>query len=120
MDYRTKPSSPEALLEHYGAKGMKWGVRKERVTGKQILGARNRQAARAAASRRAPKGSRAANAAKKDFLTNEDRVTASRMTVGEKWAVSFIGGPLGLAYAATNSSRVRGTAARVDAARARR
>jgi len=28
MDYKTKPGSPEEVLEHFGTRGMKWGVRR--------------------------------------------------------------------------------------------
>lgn len=33
-----KPGSPEEVLAHFGAKGMKWGVRKSRQTSKQAGG----------------------------------------------------------------------------------
>ena len=29
IDFRVKPESPGGILEHYGTKGMRWGVRKE-------------------------------------------------------------------------------------------
>jgi hypothetical protein len=32
MTYSEKPATPEELL-HYGVKGMKWGVRKDRPEG---------------------------------------------------------------------------------------
>lgn len=34
MDYKTKPGSPTAVLEHYGIKGMKWGIRRENPSGR--------------------------------------------------------------------------------------
>lgn len=109
----TKPSSPtEVVLAHVGVKGMKWGVRRTNPTGGEIRGARARQALRKQrfnrsvdrVNRSVSKGDRKTTAAavkdlrknKKEFLTNEDRVTAARTTRGEALAHIVLLGPLAL------------------------
>ena len=37
IDFREKPGSPEEVLEHFGVKGMRWGVRKERAANLQSV-----------------------------------------------------------------------------------
>lgn len=91
-----KPSLEE--LRHTGVKGMKWGVRKKRSTTQEIIGARMRQHSRfnsfveSTGASTDPTTSAAARAAadkkaklvERQFNTSEDRVTANRMTSGEK------------------------------------
>lgn len=103
-----KPGSPSEILEHTGVKGMKWGVRNQRgptqssrkfgakfPTGKsramEIRRARAAQQVRAVKFHNSPKGSPQREAARKAFLKHPDRVTAMRMTRGEKVVFSIIG-----------------------------
>jgi len=37
FDRRMKPGTPEEILEHFGVKGMKWGVRKDRDKGPPVI-----------------------------------------------------------------------------------
>lgn len=112
-----KPSLEElgAQLEHFGTKGMKWGVRKQqrKDRNQQIKGARrnvaNRQAEIDAIVRSANKTKDPAQRAKLDKLATKkakelfehpDQLTASRMTTGEKWTTGvLLGGAIGLAGA---------------------
>lgn len=122
----------EEVLEHFGVKGMQWGVRKKHSTSPEIRSARNRQQARAGEihkldkqARKAPTASARSAAAKKrdkakrDFDLNEDRVTAARITHGEKVALAVIGGPLGLVGIGVLSAARLRTQNKVDEARAR-
>jgi len=115
------PSREEALayfaISHSGVKGMKWGVRKKKLTRNDIVSARVRQnqlyeqlykerakskdQSASAATRRA-----AANRAKKLEVvgkTSEDRVTAAHLSRGEKVGWVILAGPLGLAVIGANS-----------------
>lgn len=96
-EYAAQVMDTDDFLEHYGVKGMKWGHRKP--TSSEIVGARRRVAK---ASRKVDnaedkmstaKDAKSAKAAKKEFdkvnkefLNNPDRVTALRLTTGEKWS----------------------------------
>lgn len=126
-----KPSL-QALV-HAGVKGMKWGVRKTRVSRGEIHGATQRQEKRRVdwanethASKTATTASArasAANRAKKierDFNTNEDRVTATRMTRGEKIALAIVAGPAGLALIGTNKLVEKHVERSVDKERAKK
>lgn len=103
------PESPEEYLEHYGVKGMKWGVRKNKPSSDEIMSARLRQAGRVNAVQQSrdrykaatSKGSTMSNAQKNkairehealrlDMLTSPDRVTSLYMTNGEKAASAII------------------------------
>jgi hypothetical protein len=108
--------NPEEFLAHLGVKGMRWGTRKQNPTGSEIKGARTRQAERHVAVRTAKTPS-ARNKASKDVTTNEDRVTASRMTIGEKIVATMLGGPVGLIVISRNKSFVKGVSKKTDAAR---
>jgi hypothetical protein len=96
--FSQKPETPEELLnslQHHGVKGMRWGVRKARPSRSEILGARQRQARREDDATN-PKLSTAKRAkALKEFDTNEDRITALRLTRGEKFVSALVIGPLG-------------------------
>lgn len=105
-------------LSHSGVKGMKWGVRKARPTTADIHNARQRQLGRANAAVSHPSGAKRA-AAEKDFLTNEDRVTAARMTRGEKMAAVILAGPVGGALIVGNQIQVKRIARKTDVARIR-
>lgn len=95
-----KPSLDD--LAHHGVKGMHWGQRK---TGTEIRVARGHVAGQKAAVRQQEKKASAAvgtkNAAKEeaklrkmkiDFLNNPDRVTAAKMSRGEKIASILLTG----------------------------
>ena len=107
-----KPGSPEEILEHFGKKGMKWGVRNKPQrgigptrssrefaakfpTGKsranEIRRARNAQAVRAAKYHATPKHSAQRDAARRAVLNHPDRATAMRMTRGEKVVFALLG-----------------------------
>jgi hypothetical protein len=85
-------------LEHYGVKGMKWGVRKERPSGDEIQDARvrvynqqrdirrarkaNRKSTKRGSVERA-KGEKKVGQMELKLLKDPDRITASRITNGE-------------------------------------
>jgi hypothetical protein len=108
-----KPGSPSEVLEQSGVKGMKWGFRQSRQASKTFAKAYPTPKARAVEIRRArrdqmtrkekiglePKGSADRAKAKKVYLNNPDRVTALRLTRGEKIVAGIlmtVGGPLAL------------------------
>lgn len=90
-------------LMHHGVKGMKWGVRKDKPSSSDITLARAKQNSRAAAANKAfaksvtSRDKATRTQAKKDhqqlnqvFLDHPDRVTALRMTRGEKIVLGLI------------------------------
>lgn len=90
-----KPSLDELTIQHFGIKGMHWGVRKH-YTGGQIRTARRSSARTKMAIDDARVAVRAGLApetaiaqAKLAHLNNPDRITATRITKGEM-AVSAI------------------------------
>jgi len=111
----TNPPFEEAL-QHFGTKGMKWGVRrqKRKEQNRQIKDARRKIAGKEAEIdslvRQANKTKSATERARLDKLANKkaialfnnpDHITASRMTSGEKWANGLLlAGAVGLAGAA--------------------
>lgn len=96
-------------LAHFGVKGMRWGVRKAKVSDAQIIKARRQMDAYntvSAVARRnvrlTKKGTKERAAAENklnriemDRLRDPDRPTAMLMTRGEKW-MSVIGGTIAL------------------------
>lgn len=96
-------------LKHYGVKGMKWGKTKVKPTTDEIKTARGAIAEKKWAlekqgnkMKRAGKNTREAERAKyeemkMDFLKDPDRVTASRLTTGQK----VVGGVLAYSGVAT-------------------
>jgi hypothetical protein len=110
----------ESELVHYGVKGMKWGVRKA-VSTREVHGARARlevkqheyssqkRAVRKAKSPKAKANQKAKlNQMKVDYLKDPDRVTAARMSTGEKVVATLFAGPVGVGAAgvASYTSRV--------------
>jgi hypothetical protein len=99
--------SPGDALEHYGVKGMKWGVRRK-PSAAEIRGARIRMQEKGLkyqkqreAVKSTKKGSverakenQKLGKIKADFLKDPDRVTAMTMTRGEKAATVILGGGL--------------------------
>lgn|SRR5512136_812213 len=119
-------------LVHAGVKGMKWGVRKENPSGNQILNARYRQSLReqaigaheaesflgtTAKSRSASKD--AVRQIQLEYHLNEDRITAARMTRGERINAILMAGPAGKAAIRRNKEYVTQLQRDVDAARKR-
>lgn len=108
------------VLAHYGVLGMKWGKTRVRATGPQIRSARRsvqksaiKVADAKSAVKAAPKGSAKRAKAetnlaktKVDFLKNPDRVTAARLTRGEKAVVALFLTPAGAAGAIAGTSAV--------------
>jgi hypothetical protein len=113
-------------LVHAGVKGMKWGHRKAKPTTEEIHSARYRQMARetqmiryareAAVTTGAARKTAERNAEKHaiDLQTNEDRVTAARMTSGEKAVHAILLGPIALVTIPANKLHVNYTARTVD------
>ena len=110
----------EPELVHYGDKGMKWGVRKAAST-REVYGARARlqvkqneyaSQRRTVRKTKTPKGKAnqkaKLNKMKIDFLNDPDRVTASRLSTGEKVVATLFAGPVGIGAAgvASYTSRV--------------
>jgi hypothetical protein len=101
-----KPPLDQALLEHHGIKGMKWGVRKAGApSNSDIHGARTRlltQRSKVSKQRRkavtetvkrsskAPAARAKLKDMKKSLLKNPDRVTALHMTNGEAAAHAIL------------------------------
>lgn len=118
-------------LVHAGVKGMKWGVRNKKPTDDEILDARYRQSTRAhqivTANKKAAKSTGAARTAAikrsrsltRESLLSEDRVTASRMTSGEKMVKLILYGNLGVAAIGANRLRTANEARKVDRRRAK-
>ena len=122
MTIEEKPPLDEALLEHFGVKGMKWGVRKSRPTSNDIRGARAMDASRRrsiaaqvdktnlASGKAQDREAKKLSDMSMDYLKNPDRATALRLTKGEKVALTIlaVGVPgIGTAAAAgTVASRV--------------
>lgn len=114
-----KPSLDETL-EHFGVLGMHWGSTRVKASGSQVRSARRRLTkqtdqimSQEDVNSRMAKGSAARIAGDKKvaamdvaFLKNPDRVTAVRLTRGEK-AVALLFVPLGLGVGA-----IVGTSAR--------
>jgi hypothetical protein len=109
-----KPSLED--LVHHGVKGQKWGVRKSHPSTSEIHAARQRQEKRITQLHSAKTPQRKAAITKK-LNTNEDNVTAARMTLGEKVTTTMLGGPVGLVVIARNNQIVKKTAAKTDQAR---
>ena len=108
-----KPSLEELALEHFGVKGMRWGVKKA-PSGKTIRRARrsvNKQErailrkdiGRLVTVNKAKRAEKKAQLAKMklDFLNNPDRATAARITRGEKVALALFTAPTVVGVAAT-------------------
>lgn len=111
---------PSNELVHYGVKGMKWGVRKA-VSTREVYGARARLQVKQneiADQKRNVRKAKSATAKtnqktkldkmKVDFLNDPDRVTASRLSTGEKVVATIFAGPVGIGAAgvASYASRV--------------
>ena len=117
---------PDLLsLEHYGKKGMKWGVRKAKPSTSDIKDARARQASRIhevnnrthelnlATAPGSGKSKKAQDTAVKKYqqaiknLDNSDTAVAARMTRGEKAALLILTGPIGAAAIIGNKVQVK-------------
>jgi len=109
-----KPSLEE--LAHHGVKGQRWGVRKSHPSATEIHSARKRQEARVVQLHKA-KTPKQVSVATKKLNTSEDRVTAARMTLGEKVTATMLGGPIGLVVVTRNNRLVKNVAAKTDQAR---
>lgn len=91
------------FLEHFGVKGMKWGVRRDKPSTNAIISARTRVAGRqrqlqsqadklnlATSEKSRNKEAKTFAKMEADFLKSPDRVTAARMTRGEKYILGFL------------------------------
>lgn len=106
-----KPSLSELVISHYGVKGMKWGEHKAKPTGHDIKEARRsvhnqfseiRNQKRAnkfdrKAGRDTSKGEAKVAKMTSKLLKDPDRITASRLTRGEKAAAIILLTPAGAA-----------------------
>jgi hypothetical protein len=126
---------PLGELRHHGVKGMKWGVRNNKPTSSDIHNARIRQdllirdhnSSIDQLNRVSENGTAAQKKAavkkfqktQRDFLTSEDRITASRMTTGEKVVTTLLTGPVGLVVMGANHVIVKGITKSVDRNRRR-
>lgn len=93
----------EDFLEHYGVKGMKWGVKRAQAnvrTGREGLAAQKRQITSAKTVEAIDAAQAKYNTMRADHLNNPDRVTAQTMTLGKAATVSALGflalGPIGI------------------------
>jgi hypothetical protein len=118
------------VLAHHGVKGMHWGERKKKPTKSEIFDARDRQTARimnlqrghfdvnvAEANHRPADLKKATAKLKKasdNFDTSEDRLTAIRMTRGEKATALILAGPVGLVLIGANKVVEKQVAKSID------
>jgi len=127
--FNEKP--PLSDLVQSGVKGMRWGVRKANPSTLDIAVARNNQerrsldlntlnnqlkTARTSAERKRIEKQLHAKAV--DFQTNEDRVTAARLTRGEKAVALILTGPIGLVTIGAHSVEAKRVRKEVDKMRA--
>lgn len=113
-------ASIDDILMHYGVMGMKWGKHRAKANAADIHAARSRVRSQSAKVKEAQGAAKAnptdkvtvkkAADLKAAFLKNPDRVTAARMTRGEK-AVALVifgvTGGIGVAAVAGTSARSR-------------
>jgi hypothetical protein len=118
IQFDEKPT-PEQIL-HYGVAGMKWGQRKK-ATGPQIRQARKRLGSaqkelfkKQDQVKATGKGEKELAKMTTDFLKSPDRVTAIRLTRGEKILSLALGGPVGVAAIAVTSAASRHTEKKQD------
>jgi hypothetical protein len=76
----------EDFLEHFGVKGMRWGVRKPRSSNADIIQARKNQARRKRAGNKEARAGNATEAQKlkDEYNTHPDKAVAELHTTGEK------------------------------------
>ena len=91
------------FIEHYGVKGMKWGVRRAQESvkaGRAGLKAQKREITRATTVEAIDAAQAKYNAMRIDHLNNPDRVTAQTLTAGKAATVAALGflaiGPVGI------------------------
>lgn len=109
MLHDDKPVLDENLLEHFGVKGMRWGVRNKKTAG-QIRTARRKvakarldyndardQYRQGTGTKTAVKNTRLA------YLNHPDRATAARITKGDAFIAALLITPAGAAGLAVGS-----------------
>src|SRR5665811_1157654 len=110
--------SIEEFMEHYGVLGMHWGVTRARATSRNVRSSRNQitrkrealnkksdQVHRNASGTPARKaGTKELAKMRMDYLKDPDRVTAARMTTGEKVAIALFLTPVAAAAAIAGTS----------------
>lgn len=106
----------DEFLEHYGVKGMKWGVRNARASvqaGRAGLKAQKRQITSATTVEGIDAAQAKYKAMRIDHLNNPDRVTAQTMTAGKAATVSALGflalGPVGIPVGLAAQAAYRNT-----------
>lgn len=121
IQYDEDKPSPEDVL-HYGVVGMKWGKRRAKASGKEIRSARKRLSVeqdklfdKQDSVKKTGKGQRELANMTTKFLKNPDRVTAVRLTRGEKAAAFIIFPPAGAATIALTSGISRRIEKKQDA-----
>jgi hypothetical protein len=80
------PQDVDDFLEHFGVKGMRWGVRKPRSSNADIIQARKNQARRKRVSNKEARAGNTSEAQKlkDEYNTHPDKAVAELHTTGEK------------------------------------